>query len=199
MIGRLGRSVLVQACVEALRWQDMSAHPPAVNVNITPDQLQDPDIVLDVTAALGQTGLPASRLTLEITEGSIVQSSGSSLATLDRLVGLGVTIAIDDFGSGYSNLSYLRRLPVHVIKIDRAFTADLCPPRGEAPDDAGTEILAAIVSLAHAIGLVVVVEGVETMTQAAWLQSVGADSAQGWYFGRPADAQHIAPEIASAK
>jgi diguanylate cyclase (GGDEF)-like protein len=196
MTVRLGQAVLAQACAEAARWRAVTSNPPFVSVNVTPRQLHDSDMVREVATVLDETGLPASHLRLEILEGAIVRPNGRSVSTLHRLVDLGVSIAIDDFGTGYSSLSYLRRLPVKMIKIDRSFVVDLCPPDGE-PDETGTEVLAAIISLAHVLGLTVTAEGVETTAQAEWLQSIGTDSAQGWYFGRPTGPEEIETAIAA--
>jgi diguanylate cyclase (GGDEF)-like protein len=193
----LGRAVLAQACAEAVRWSQITSSPPYVSVNVAARQLQDQDLVNVVAAVLDETGLPASQLQLEITEGAIVRPDGRSLDALHLLVDLGVAVVIDDFGTGYSSLSYLRRLPVHTIKIDRSFVADLYPPDGVA-DEVTVEILSAIISLAHVLGLAVTAEGVESAAQAQWLQSMGCDSAQGWYFGRPVGPAKIEETIAAA-
>jgi diguanylate cyclase len=193
----LGRAVLAQACAEAARWMRITPSPPYVSVNVAARQLQDNDLVSDVSAALDEAGLPASQLRLEITEGAIVRPDGRSVGALHRLVDMGVAVVIDDFGTGYSNLSYLRRLPVDTIKIDRSFVADLYPPDGDA-DPTNAEILTAIISLAHALGLSVTAEGVESVAQAEWLQSMGCDSAQGWYFGRPVGPAKVEETIAAA-
>jgi EAL domain-containing protein (putative c-di-GMP-specific phosphodiesterase class I) len=193
----LGRAVLAQACAEAARWLRIRPSPPYVSVNVASRQLQDGEFVSDVSAVLEQTGLPPSQLRLEITEGAIVRSDGRSVGALNGLVAMGVAVVIDDFGTGYSNLSYLRRLPVHTIKIDRSFVADLYPPDGD-PDPTNEEILAAVISLAHVLGVSVIAEGVESVAQAQWLQAMGCDSAQGWHFGRPVDSAKIEETIAAA-
>ncbi|GHJ43284.1 hypothetical protein Cs7R123_06260 [Catellatospora sp. TT07R-123] len=195
-IVQLGKAVLAQACGEAARWRQLSPNPPFVSVNVTSRQLYDSDVVREVTAVLEETGLPASRLRLEITEGTIVHPDGRSVLTLHRLVDLGVSIVIDDFGTGYSNLSYLHQLPASMIKIDRSFVACLCPAEGGV-DVTTAEILAAIISLAHVLGLTVTAEGVEDAVQAEWLQSVGCDSAQGWHFARPTGPEEIEAVIAA--
>jgi diguanylate cyclase (GGDEF)-like protein len=193
----LGRAVLAEACAEAARWFQISPSPPYVSVNVAARQLQDTELVSDVSAVLEQTGLPASQLRLEITEGAIVRPESRSVGTLHSLVAMGVAVVIDDFGTGYSNLSYLRRLPVNTIKIDRSFVADLYPPDGD--DATNAEILAAIISLTHVLGLSVTAEGVESAAQAQWLQAMGCDSAQGWYFGQPVDRAKIEETIAAAR
>ncbi|WP_203700605.1 EAL domain-containing protein [Asanoa iriomotensis] len=198
VITRLDQAVLAEATSEAARWLRATPDPPFVSVNITAGHLQDSGLVREIATLLGETGLPASHLHLEIVEGAVVRPYGPSLATLDDLVRLGVTVAIDDFGTGYSNLSYLRRLPVKTIKVDRSFVADICPPGG-GPDPAGAEILVAIITLSHALGLTVTVEGVETAAQAEWLRSIGADSAQGWHFGRPVGMKAIRATIGAGR
>jgi len=193
----LGRAVLAQACAEAARWLRIRPSPPYVSVNVASRQLQDGEFVSDVSAVLEQTRLPPSQLRLEITEGAIVRSDGRSVGALNGLVAMGVAVVIDDFGTGYSNLSYLRRIPVHTIKIDRSFVADLYPPDGDS-DATNEEILAAVISLAHVLGVSVIAEGVESVAQAQWLQAMGCDSAQGWHFGRPVDPAKIEETIAAA-
>ncbi len=196
LIGRIGQAVLAEACVQAARWQQLASTPIFVSVNLAASQLDEPDLAGHVSSVLDETGLPPSDLHLEILEGAIVRQSGPSVPSLRRLAGLGLSIAIDDFGSGYSNLSYLRRLPVRIIKTDRSFLTELCPP-DRGPDDMGTEIFSTIVSLAHVLGMTVTAEGVETATQAEWLQSMGVESAQGWHFGRPVAPAQFEAAIAS--
>jgi diguanylate cyclase (GGDEF)-like protein len=196
LIVRLGQEILRLACREAAGWPAIRPNPPYVSVNVAARQLYDSDFAYEVARVLDQTGLPAQRLCLEITEGAVVRPDDRSMSALDDLVALGVTIVIDDFGTGYSNLSYLRRLPVGALKIDRSFVTDLFPP-DHVPDGTDAEILAAIVSMAHALHLTVIAEGVETGAQAELLQSIGCDSAQGWHFGRPAGPADIEASIAS--
>jgi diguanylate cyclase (GGDEF)-like protein len=197
LIGRIGEIVLARACGEAARWRQLTSTPIFISVNVAVRQLEDPDLVRQVSTVLDETGLPASDLHLEILEGAIIRSSSRSVPALHRLADLGIAIAIDDFGTGYSNLSYLRRLPVKIIKTDRSFITDLCPP-DRGPDDAGTEIFSTIVSLAHVLGLTVTAEGVETETQAEWLRSMGVEAGQGWHLGKPMAPGQFRTVIASA-
>ena len=124
-------------------------------------------------------------LTLEVTESVFVQDSERALVVLDGLKRLGVVLALDDFGTGYSSLSYLKRFPVDVVKIDKGFVADM------GHDPASHAIVAAVVDLAHVLGLTVVAEGVETVGQHAEVAALGCELAQGYYFGRPMSADAL--------
>ena len=151
-------------------------------MNVSGRQLLQPDFPETVAAVLAASDVPPESLTLEITESMLMKDSDSSFETLTALKALGVRISIDDFGTGYSSLGYLRHMPVDDIKIDRSFTARL------AEDPQTTAIVAAIVQLAHTLGIEVVAEGVETHEQLAVLRRLGVDHAQGYLFGRPVPA-----------
>ena len=157
--------------------------PPFVSVNLAVRQIQHPGLVADVSAVLDRTGLPPSRLHLEITESALAGRDRETIDTLTGLANLGVRLAIDDFGTGYANLTYLRDLPVHTLKLASPFVQ--CLRTEEPTDPAGETILAALISLGHALGLTVTAEGVETATQARRLAALGCDLGQGWHFGRP--------------
>jgi diguanylate cyclase (GGDEF)-like protein/PAS domain S-box-containing protein len=193
VIAPLGRWVLETACRQASAWQ--RAHPesaPYVSVNVSVRQAMEPELVEDVARILEETGLPAALLQLELTEGALVEAGGRPLDVLHKLSALGVRIAIDDFGTGYSNLVYLHRLPADALKLPGSFVGEVCPPgRPDEPGPAEEPIISALVSLAHTLGLTVTVEGVENRAQAQQLASLGCDTAQGWYFGRPVPADHI--------
>jgi diguanylate cyclase (GGDEF)-like protein/PAS domain S-box-containing protein len=180
----LGRWVLQQACAEAAKWGPVGPDgvPPAVNVNLAVRQTHDPHLVADVFKILDETGLPAQQLQLEITESAVVGTEDGSLDVLRELAKQGVRIAIDDFGTGYSNLAYLRQLPAHIVKIDASFTAGL--RAGGTDGHVDEQIVGALVSLAHGLGMSVTAEGVEDQEQTARLAALGCDSAQGWYFAR---------------
>ena len=139
-------------------------------------------------AALADTGFPAGQLTLEVTEGVLVEDVDAVVGQLEQLRRLGVAIAIDDFGTGFAGLSYLRRLPADIIKIDRSFVSDL-----EAGGSA-TTLIASIVELARTLGLGVVAEGVETEEQRRALTELHCASAQGYLFARPQPAEHCRPD-----
>jgi diguanylate cyclase (GGDEF)-like protein len=191
LIVRLGARVLAEACREARRWHEQDPASPFVSVNLAVRQVHDPSLVGLVTDVLDQTGLPPHKVQLEITESALMSSADEPIHALRTLAGLGVRIAIDDFGTGYSNLAYLRDLPVCELKVAASFVAGL----GRPPDDAGSDtderILVTLVSLAHALGLTVTAEGVETASQAERLRAIGYDAAQGWHFGEPGPPQRF--------
>jgi diguanylate cyclase (GGDEF)-like protein/PAS domain S-box-containing protein len=184
LIVPLGRWVLTQAAGQAREWQLPRAdgRPVRINVNLSPCQLEHPGLVDEITAALGEAGLEPTALCLEVTETAVIGAGEDALRPLRELADLGVDIALDDFGTGYSNLAALRRLPVSTLKLDRSFIRGM---RGSRVDPVDLKIVEGIVSLAHALGLSVTVEGVETGAQAEHLRVLGCDSAQGWYYARP--------------
>ena len=177
----VGRWVLAEACRQARAWDALhpGAAPATVAVNLSARQLAHPGIVADVEDALTAAGLPGERLHLEITEGAVMESGRAAVETLCRLKALGVRLSVDDFGVGYSSLSYLHRFPVDVLKVDRSFVAGLGQV-GECGD-----IVRAIVGMAHGLGLDVVAEGVETAEQLAQVRALACDYAQGYFFSRP--------------
>ena len=176
LIESLGQWALQRACSEAAKWPA----PLSVSVNLSALQFRGTsDLVAVVESALAQAGLPADRLVLEITESLLMIDTESVMSTLARLSKLGVAIAMDDFGTGYSSLAYLWRFPFDKVKIDRAFT------QGLADDDKVLLIVRSIVSLAHALGIRVNAEGVETEDQMSALQDLGCDEVQGFLLSRP--------------
>jgi diguanylate cyclase (GGDEF)-like protein len=187
LIVRLGTAILAQACAQAVAWNRLD-EAPYVSVNLAVRQLHDPRLVPHVTAILSQTGLPPARLQLEITESAAMSRDDEAVSALQELADIGVRIAIDDFGTGYSNLSYLRNLPVHGLKVDGSFVAGLQRGRGTTDE----QILAALVSLGHTLGLTVTAEGVETEAQAERLRAINCDAGQGWHFGAPGPPEHVA-------
>jgi len=177
----VGRWVLAEACRQVAAWEAMhpEAAPATVAVNLSARQLRHPGIVADVEDALAAAGLPGGRLHLEITEGAVMENGRGAVETLCRLKALGVRLSIDDFGVGYSSLSYLHRFPVDVLKVDRSFIAGL----GRV--GACGDIVRAIVGMAHGLGLDVVAEGVETAEHLAQVRALDCDYAQGYFFSRP--------------
>ncbi|WP_344337364.1 putative bifunctional diguanylate cyclase/phosphodiesterase [Kitasatospora putterlickiae] len=204
----LGKWVLEESCRQARRWlTEFPETETFVSVNLAARQIWDSDVVADVAEALDRTGLPARLLQLEITESALLGPGGRPLQALQALADMGVRIAIDDFGTGYSNLAYLSRLPVHVLKLDGTFIEGFRDPapagggavgRPELPElrsrrsDADEQIVGAMVQLAHTLGLTVTAEGIESAAQAERLRLTGCDTAQGWYFARPGEAELVA-------
>ncbi|MEV6011355.1 EAL domain-containing protein [Streptomyces sp. NPDC051976] len=186
----LGRWVLEEAAQQAREWQRQhrGGRPPRVNVNLSPVQLHHPELVAEVARVLDETGLYPGSLCLEVTESALIGADEDALKPLRRIADLGVEIALDDFGTGYSNLSSLRWLPVSVLKLDRSFTRGM---RRHPADPVDLKIVGGIVSLAHALGLTVTVEGVETRTQAEHLRNLGCDTGQGWYYARPGPPERL--------
>ena len=180
----IGAWVLEQACLQLCDWRNRGPVGPqgSVEVNLSARQIDDPGIVDTVAEILSRTGLPPEHLTLEITESALMKDAASALVVLQALKEIGVLLAIDDFGTGYSSLSYLQRFPLDILKVDRMFVAELGMRSG------GDEIVSAVIELAHALGLEVVAEGVETELQLDVLRSLGCDFAQGFLFSRPVPA-----------
>jgi diguanylate cyclase (GGDEF)-like protein/PAS domain S-box-containing protein len=194
LIVPLGRWVLTEACTQAALWN--RRYPDArlmLSVNLAARQASDESIVDDVARILEQTGLPPELLQLELTESAVMDAGDRPLPSLRRLAAMGVRIAIDDFGTGYSNLAYLRTLPIQNLKLAGPFLAGL---REGPPADRDARILDALVRLAHALGLTVTAEAVETDHQAAVLRILGCDSAQGWYYAPAAPADRLLEMLA---
>jgi diguanylate cyclase (GGDEF)-like protein len=175
----IGERLLVLACQQAAIWQRLATHPVRVAVNVNARQFQQPDFVNIVTRALAESELDPRWLELEITENAIMDQGNNPVATLNAIGQMGVELAIDDFGTGYSSLSYLKRLPIDTVKIDQSFVADL-----PGDKEAGA-IVAAIIALAHNLGLKVLAEGIETREQFSYLRESGCDRGQGYFFDRP--------------
>ena len=175
--------VLEEACRQAKEWQKeqhVTESPLNMSVNISARQLQRPDDLLsELVRILGETKLASDSLVLEITESMLMGDAEYNVDVLRGLQDLGVGIAVDDFGTGYSNLAYLKRFPVDWLKVDKSFVDGL----GESPED--TAIVEAMVSLARAMGMQTVAEGVETTGQADLLRALGCDLCQGYYFSEP--------------
>jgi diguanylate cyclase (GGDEF)-like protein/PAS domain S-box-containing protein len=176
LIVEMGEWILRQACKEAASWP----MPLQIAVNLSPAQFMHGDLVGLVHSILLETGLVPGRLELEITEGVLIEDFDRGLALLRRLKALGVRISMDDFGSGYSSLSYLQAFPFDKIKIDRAFVMNL----GRNPQSAA--IVRAVIGLGHGLEMSIVAEGVETQEQLGFLADEGCDAVQGYFIGKPA-------------
>jgi diguanylate cyclase (GGDEF)-like protein len=182
LIVPIGEWVLRGACRQNKVWQDEGFAPLVMSVNVSPKQFRRSNIVQTISAMLQETGLGAEFLEIEITEGTVMQRPEQAIATLSQLDRLGVQVSIDDFGTGYSSLAYLKRFPVHTLKIDQSFV------RGINSDESDAAIVMAIIALAKRLKLKLVAEGVETKEQLAFLTEMECDEYQGYYFSKPVPA-----------
>jgi predicted signal transduction protein with EAL and GGDEF domain len=181
LIVPLGAWVLRRACAVAATWTE----PVVVAVNLSPVQFKNLNLASTVMGALQESGLPASRLELEITESVLLQNSEATLAILHELRAQGVRISLDDFGTGYSSLSYLRSFPFDKIKIDRSFVQEL------ATREDSMAIVRAVAGLGRSLGIVTTAEGVETQEQLDLLRREGCNQAQGYLFSQPRPASEV--------
>ncbi|WP_326525103.1 putative bifunctional diguanylate cyclase/phosphodiesterase [Sphingomonas sp.] len=191
LIVPIGEWVLRTACDEAVRWSS----DVRVAVNVSAEQLHDPGYVTVVAQALAQSGLPANRLELEVTESVFMREGTNATRTLERLLDLGIRLSLDDFGTGYSSLGYLSRTRFSTIKIDRSFVQGASKGVKEA-----LAIIRAVVALAQSLGMATTAEGVETEDEHLMVQQLGCTKVQGFYFGRPlpvAEARALAVDPAS--
>ena len=186
LIEAIGAWVLREACRQNRAWRDDGLDPIRMSVNVSGLQLQRGRLLTAVYAALSDARLPPSSLCIEITESAVLADIEEAKATLDRLNQMGVAISVDDFGTGYASLTYLRRLPLSELKIDRTFICDLGSDRA---DDA---IVDAIIAMAHRLHLTVVAEGVDQESQLAFLRSRRCERMQGYYFSPPVPATEFA-------
>ena len=183
----VGSWVLHNAAAQLTRWDAIrpGAPPLFVSVNLSARQLEHPALVEEFGTVLAATGVDPGRIDLEISESVVMRDPATTLATLADLKKLGVKLAVDDFGTGYSSLAQLRRFPVDILKVDRAFVDGL----GRNPED--TAICAAVVTLAHTLGLQAIAEGVESPEQLAELRALGCDLAQGFHVSEAVEAEQI--------
>jgi diguanylate cyclase (GGDEF)-like protein/PAS domain S-box-containing protein len=185
LIVPIGHWVLRAACAQFAQWTRAGFGAPRCAVNLSARQFADGSVMSHVQDALDSAGVHASALEVEITESLLMTEPARAIETLNTLRAMGVRIAIDDFGTGYSSLAYLKRLPAHCVKIDRSFIEGLPGDR----DDAA--ITQAVIAMAHSLNMQVVAEGVETKEQLRFLQQLGCDCAQGYFFSRPVPAEQL--------
>ncbi len=176
LIGSIGDWVLRNACVEAMRWPD----PITVAVNVSPEQLRDPAFLETVVSALAHSGLPAARLSIEVTEAVFMRERTGAIQLLDKLVALGVRLSLDDFGTGQISIGYFSRMHFGAIKIDRAFVSGAARRQRES-----MAIVRAAIAMAQALGIDVIAEGVESMSEYDRMRSLGFNKVQGYHLGRP--------------
>ncbi|HEV3061129.1 MAG TPA: EAL domain-containing protein [Vicinamibacterales bacterium] len=183
MLVHIGRLVLSESCRQMVLWQEQFGPeaPSVVCVNVSCRQFAESDLATEIAAILRSTGLDSSRLHLEITESAFMGDMHAAQDTLSRLHSMGIDWSIDDFGTGYSSLSYLHRLQAGTLKVDRSFVSRM------GREERGSEMVGAIMALAHNLGMEVVAEGVETPEQLAQLRRIGCDYMQGFLFSRPVD------------
>ena len=188
-IAAIGEWALREACAVAAGWPRGEA-PLRLAVNVSASQMANPDLVALVARILDDSGLPAERLELELTESAMLHQLEQVVATLEALHGMGVALALDDFGTGYASLSHLKSFPLDRLKVDRAFIANLADPRDAA-------IVGSLIELGHRLGLRVVAEGVESELQLAALRRLGCDTVQGHVVGHPLTAVEIGRWLSS--
>ncbi len=182
----IGEWVLRAACIQAKAWLDRGLSLERMAVNVSGPQIRRSDFVTTVRRVLSETGLAARYLELEVTETFVMGQGERAVATLQELRDLGASLSIDDFGTGYSSLAYLKRLPIHTLKIDRGFVHDL------PEDENDASITRAVIAMGHSLGLRIIAEGVETEAQRAFLHHEGCEEAQGYFFSRPLPADAMA-------
>jgi diguanylate cyclase (GGDEF)-like protein/PAS domain S-box-containing protein len=192
LICALGRWVLDRACFEARRWYEQGGSPIRIAVNVSATQFAEAGFVESVQEILEAARFPPQLLELELTESTLVVDREGSVSRMQRLRERGISISMDDFGTGYSSLGYLQTMPIDALKIDRSFTARL----DSSP--AAVSMIRSVISMGRSLGLRVVTEGVETAAQLETLRRLGSDEAQGYYLGKPEDAEAAFRRVQSA-
>ena len=186
LIDEIGDWVLVAVCRQLRAWLDDGIRPPRVAINLSTRQLRQHDLAMSVARRLNEAAVAPDLLEFEVTETAAMENPDTAARRLGELGAMGVTLSIDDFGSGYSSLSHLRSLPLDALKIDRSFVRDIASDANDLAIARGT------IALAHSLGLRVVAEGVETVAQWQLLRDHGCDEVQGYLIARPAPAEALA-------
>jgi EAL domain-containing protein (putative c-di-GMP-specific phosphodiesterase class I) len=187
-IRAVGAWVAAEACRQAAEWEQLGVEPIPVHINVSAVQLRSRSFVEMLRSALSEAGVAPTRMCVELTETVLLDDLERTLERLTALAELGVGIAIDDFGTGYSSLGYLQRFPADLLKIDRSLIATMA-------DDAADIIAEMTVSLAHALNLELVAEGIEAAWQAERVRDLGYHRAQGFHFGHPQAAAELGPQL----
>jgi len=185
LINPIGEWVLREACRQCKEWQDLGFGDLTISVNLSPKQFQRQNLVGMIISVLEETGLSPNSLELEVTEGIVMKNPEEAVIVLQELKQLGIKISIDDFGTGFSSLSYLKFFPIDILKIDRSFIANI------ERDDADAKIASAVISLAHSLKINVVAEGVENWEQYDFLVNRSCDYAQGNFISKPVDPKEV--------
>lgn len=179
VLSKLGNYVTATVCENLSRWQSAGLHNMNVSINISASQLRDPEFLDDMVQLIDEHNIDGSRLTLEITEGALIEDPLQAIETMNCLRAKSISFSIDDFGTGFSSLNYLRMMPLDILKIDRSFIANI---PGSAND---SSIAQSVIALGHSLGLKVVAEGVENFVQLGWLRGQECDEVQGYVFSEP--------------
>lgn len=185
LIGEIGQYVLHKACLQNKQWQDAGLRPLKVAVNLSSVQVQDENLIYDVTKILEDTGLNSKYLELEITESMIMKNFDKGIENLEKLRAMGIAVSLDDFGTGYSSLNYLRRLPIDTVKMDKSFVDNL------TLNQLDNMIVRTVIQLSHGINLRVVAEGVESKHQLTLLKEYSCDEIQGYYYSKPVPSEEF--------
>lgn len=191
LIIQLDRWVLKQACIQMKKWHDAGLDHLRVSINLSMLQFQQPDLVTNIQDILNQTGLPPSKLNLEITERTMMNDPDASILTMHKLSTLGVSISLDDFGIGYSSFNYLKQFPINHLKIDKSFIKDI------GNKDKDLSIVHGLIKMSHTMGLIVVAEGVEDEHQFELLKQGQCDYIQGYYFSKPLNSEQLSSQYSS--
>ena len=189
LIQRITEFVLIEACEQIKTWREEGMPPITISINLSPVDFRRPDLLNLINDVLTSTEVDPSQLELEITEGMMMHEVDEIVERLEELRRRGLSLAIDDFGTGYSSMSYLKRFPVDILKIDQSFMSGIPQHREDV------SITMAIIRMAHSLGLRVVAEGVETEEQLDFLRRRNCDEAQGYLFSRPLGADEFAAFI----
>jgi len=191
LITQIGAWVLLEACRQQREW--VATGPQfarfTVSVNLSPVQLAQPDVVRMIRRIVGDTGADPTQMIVEITESALVENSAANLEKLKAIKALGVRLSLDDFGTGFSSLGYLRQFPFDAIKIDRSFVS------GVDVDEGAAALASSVIRIGKALNLTSLAEGVETIGQADWLTEAGCDAAQGYFFARPMPPDQLVPML----